>query len=218
MPRHRLFILIGIVLIALMLASCGESGPTSSAPQEDSMPAAGQGNETGAAQTVATPGSSLAATPVGRASSGSGAGNDQVVPCAQLLPADDVATLLGAEPVSASEQGVPGSTICTWRYVPRSATQESVFEIEAGTGDSAVARWESERKMELSGQAPDIVVNPIDGLGDESYTWASQPGAVRVVYARQGLKTLIMRYTTDVLYLGTESGIIDYAQRFFERF
>ena len=78
--------------------------------------------------------------------------------------------------------------------------------------------WKATRNSELSNEPSDIVVNSIDGLADESYTWKSSVTGQQVVYARQGTETLIFRYNPqDILFMGTESGIIDMAQRVFER-
>lgn len=92
-----------------------------------------------------------------------------------------------------------------------------MFYLQAGfSGDTSV--WESTRQSELSNEPSDIVVNSIDGLGNESYTWMSKVTGQRVVYVRQGSQTLIFRYNPqEILFMGTESGIIDMAQRIFER-
>jgi hypothetical protein len=56
-------------------------------------------------------------------------------------------------------------------------------------------------------------------LGDESYVWSSKVTGQYVVYVRKGDKTLIMRFNPqDILYMANESGIIDMADRIFNRF
>jgi hypothetical protein len=58
----------------------------------------------------------------------------------------------------------------------------------------------------------------MDGLGDENYLWTSANTGMKVVYVRQGNRTLIFRYLPqDVLFMGTESGIMDMSQRVFAR-
>jgi hypothetical protein len=141
------------------------------------------------------------------------------VPCTQLIPADELNNLLFNAPATLVENAYPGGTSCEWKYTANGATQESLFYIKIDFSDSAAAMWEATRKSELSNEPSDIVVNSIDGLGDESYTWVSKSTGQRVVYVRKGAKTMIMRYNAqDILYMYNESGIIDMADRIFNRF
>jgi hypothetical protein len=117
------------------------------------------------------------------------------------------------------ENAFPGGTSCEWKYTANGATQESLFYIQVDFSDGAVSIWEAMRKSELSNEPSDIVVNSIDGLGDERYVWSSTVTGQYVVYVRQGGRTLIMRYNAQqIIFMGTESGIIDMADRIFDRF
>jgi hypothetical protein len=139
-----------------------------------------------------------------------------IVPCSQLIPNDELNNLLSNASATLKENAFPGGTSCEWKYTANGATQESLFYIQTSNDHSL---WEATRKSELSNEPSDIVVNSIDGLGDESYTWSSKTTGQYVVYVRKGDKTLIMRYKAqDILFMGTESGIIDMADRIFNRF
>lgn len=91
------------------------------------------------------------------------------------------------------------------------------FNLQAGfSGDTAI--WEPTRQSELTNEPSDYIVTTIDELGDENYTWVSQVTGQRVVYVRQGSQTFIFCYNPrEILFMGTESGMIDMAQRIFER-
>ena len=90
--------------------------------------------------------------------------------------------------------------------------------MQATSGSAAVDIWKSTREAEIKNEASGTVVNSIDGLRDENYTWVSKPSNTRVVYARRGDKALILRFAPGILALSTESQIIDYADRLFGRF
>ena len=144
---------------------------------------------------------------------------NNVVPCTQILSNDDAALLLNNTPATLSENSYPGGSICTWQYTPNGSNETHLFYLEIGFGPDAEAVWNTKRTYELSQEPADIVVNSIDGLADESYAWPSQATGFYVVYARKGDKTLIMRFIPqDVLYMANESGIIDMADRFFNKF
>jgi len=152
-------------------------------------------------------------------SADTGMNPNATVPCTQLIPTDELNNLLNNASATLVENAFPGGTTCEWKYTPNGASQESLFYIQVDFSDGAASMWEATRKSELSNEPSDIVVNSIDGLGDESYTWISKSTGQRVVYARTGNKTLIIRYNTqDILYMNNESGIIDMADRIFNRF
>ncbi|MCX8063225.1 MAG: hypothetical protein N3D16_11645 [Anaerolineales bacterium] len=144
-------------------------------------------------------------------------GPNEIIPCNQLIPPDEWQNLVFGAESTLNEDAAPGATSCTWKYVPKGGTQESLFDLQAGfSADPTI--WEATRKSELSNEPSDLVVTSIDGLGDENYTWVSQISGQRVVYVRQGNQTLIFRYNPqEILFMGTESGIMDMAQRIFER-
>ena len=205
--------LLGPVLVMLALAACGGATPTT--------PTGSGGQPTKPAQPAAT--LTVASTPVNAAPAtstptGASSAAAKVVPCAQLVPPDELKLILGVNPVTANEQVFAGSTTCTWRYTPKNATQEERFQVQATSGSTAVDIWKSTREAELKNEPTDTAVNSIDGLRDENYTWVSKSSNARVVYARRGDKALILRFASGILALSTESQIIDYADRLFGRF
>ncbi|MCS6994524.1 MAG: hypothetical protein NZP74_11910 [Anaerolineales bacterium] len=202
MSRLRLPLLLAVLVLVLSSLACGFF----SAPQAGEPPAS------------SAPSVPPAPTePPVSAPAESGPNPNVVIPCAKLIPADEWNNLVFGAASTLVENASPGITSCEWKYTPKGGTQESLFYLQAGfSGDTSV--WESTRKSELSNEPSDIVVNSIDGLGDESYTWRSNVTGQYVVYVRQGSQTLIFRYNPqEILFMGTESGIIDMAQRIFER-
>ena len=205
-------LLPALSFVMLALAACGGASATT--------PAGSGSQPTKPAQLAAT--RSVASTPVNatpttsaHASTNSAA---KVAPCAQLVPSDELKLILGVNPMTANEQLSAGSATCTWQYTPKNGTQEERFQVQAASGSAAVDIWKSTREAEIKNEASGAVVNSIDGLRDENYTWVSKPSNIRVVYARRGDKTLILRFAPGILALSTESQIIDYADRLFGRF
>lgn len=138
--------------------------------------------------------------------------------CDQLIPPDEAKSLMtGLSPKLTAHSG-SGEITCTWQYTSKNTGQMAEFRLQAGYGASAVEKWTTARKSELSGQPSDLVVNNMDGLRDESYVWTSKPDNQFVVYVRRGAQTLILHYQArDILFMGTESGVIDMADRIFNR-
>ena len=148
-----------------------------------------------------------------------GTNPNATVPCTQLIPTDELNLLLNNASSNLVENAYPGGTSCEWKYTANGATQESLFYMKVDFSDGSVSMWEATRKSELSNEPADIVVNNIDGLGDESYTWSSKSTGQYVVYVRKGEKTMIMRYfPQDILYMANESGLLDMVNRIFNRF
>lgn len=192
-------ILLSILVMIFSTLACGAS---SSAQPTDEQP------------TSSTP---IVDTP---ADSSANAGTDPnaVVACTQIVPPDEVKNLLINLTPTLAETSSPGSTSCVWSYTDATG-QSNTFSLQVDFSADAVSLWESTRQSELSNEPSDIVVISIDGLRDENYTWVSQSTGQRTVYVRKGDKTLIMRFVPqDVYYMATESGIIDMADRFFNRF
>jgi hypothetical protein len=190
--KSRFFPTLGLVALTLSLLACGafSTPPATEASATEPPPVS---------------------APVD-----SGSDPNVVVPCSQLVPADELNNLLFNAPATLVENAYPGGTSCEWQYTPNGGSQASLFYIQT-SNDPAL--WEATRKSELSNEPSDIVVNSIDGLADESYVWSSKVTGLYVVYARKGDKTLILRFAPqDVLYMANESGIIDMTDRFFSRF
>lgn len=196
---NTLIPIISVIVLALSTLACGASA--SPQPAEEKP-----------AQSV------QATEPPANPPSGGGTDPNAVVSCSQIVPPDELKNLLINLTPILTENSFPGGTSCVWSYTD-SAGQSRTFSLNVDFSPSAVTTWESTRQSELSNEPSDIVVNSIDGLADESYTWSSQTTGLYVVYARKGDKTLIMRYVPqDVLYMANESGIIDMVDRFFNRF
>jgi hypothetical protein len=197
--KSHVTILLALLALTLSALACG----TSSSPQPV---------EEGPAQSV------QATEPPANPPSGSGTDPNAVVPCSQIVPPDELKNLLINLTPTLTENSFPGGTSCVWSYTSASG-QSSTFSLQVDFSDSAASIWESTRQSELSNEPSDIVVNSIDGLADESYVWSSKTTGLYVVYARKGDRTLIMRYNAqDILFMGTESGIIDMTDRIFSRF
>lgn len=202
MSRLRLPLLLAVLVLVLSSLACGFF----SAPQAGEPPASS------APSVPAAP-----TEPPVSAPAESGPNPNAVLPCATLIPPDEWNNLIFGVDSTLTESAYSGVTACQWKYVPKGGTQESLFYLQANfSGDTSI--WESTRQSELSNEPSEITVSSIEGLGDENYTWISKITGQRVVYVRQGSQTLIFRYNPqDILYMGTESGIIDMAQRIFER-
>ncbi len=195
----RLFIVVSVVALVFSTLACGAfSAPQATEPPAQSAPAT--------------------EAPVSAPAQGSTDPN-ATVPCTQIIPDDELNDLLFDAPATLKETSFPGGTSCEWKYTAKGAAQESLFYVQVDFSSAAVTVWESTRKSELSNEPSDIVVNSIDGLGDENYIWNSKTTGQYVVYVRQGDRTLIMRYNPqEIIFMGTESGIIDTANRIFSRF
>lgn len=197
--NSRLFYLVFMLALTLSTLACGIFSSTQPAEEQPAS----------SAPTVDTPADSSVNTETDP---------NEVVSCSQIVPPDELENLLINLTPTLTENSYPGGTSCIWSYV-NAAGQTSTFSIQVDFSPNAVSLWESTRQSELSNEPSDIVVNGIDGLADESYVWSSKTTGLYVVYARKGGKTLIMRYVPqDVIYMGTESGIIDMVERFFNRF
>jgi len=138
--------------------------------------------------------------------------------CDQLIPPDEANSLMTGLSPALSEEAGKDEITCTWQYTSKVSGQAAAFKLQVGYGKSAVDTWQAARKSELDSQPSDLVVNSIDGLADENYTWTSKPDNQTVVYVRRGTQTMTMHYhVADILFMGTESGIIDMADRIINR-
>ena len=200
--NYRIPVLLALLALTVSTLACGFS-PAAQAPQQEEPLQPAPATEAPAS-----------------APSGNDTNSNATVSCSQLIPPDQIAPLLNnITPSNLSENAYPGGSICSWLYTPNGSSETHLFYLEVNFGTDAATAWEMKRNAELAQEPSDIVVISIDGLGDESYAWASQATGLYVVFARKGDKTLIMRFIPqDVLYMANESGIIDMADRFFSRF
>jgi hypothetical protein len=196
----RLMALLALVLMVGLSACAPKTAKVSAV--EDNLVQAGNPAGQPAVMPTVTPGKGAAAT----------------IHCYQLIPPNEARSLMtGLSPVL-SEGAGQGEITCTWQYTSKVSGQAAAFKLQVRYGGSAVDTWQAARKSELTGQSSDLVVNSIDGLRDENYIWTSKPDNQTVVYVRRGTQTMIMHYqATDILFMGTESGIIDMADRMFNR-
>jgi hypothetical protein len=198
---------VGIALLALVLAACGGPQPVASQP----APAAEATITPAAATSAAT--TATAAPAIEESASATARGP---IACDKLILPDEIKFIAGGQPAPLKEQVVPGASACEWKYTPQGASQESVFEVRLAAG--AIDAWTAARKADLAKEPADLVVNSLDGLGDESYIWVSKPAGQWTVYGRRGNTTVVMRFPSGNIALATESQILDYADRLFTRF
>ncbi|MCX7976451.1 MAG: DUF3558 domain-containing protein [Bellilinea sp.] len=204
-----------ILMLGWVVSACaGASSPTDN-PASENRPAALAGQPT----AVSQPGSSSDQPGPTSPPENTGQMNaERLIPCTQLIPPDELKNLLSVEPERLAENSFAGTTSCEWKYTPADAVQPRLFYLQAGFDDQAVSLWESTRKAELNNEPSDLVVISVDGLGDENYTWKSAITGLWVAYVRVGGQTLIWRFDpADVLFMASESGLMDMSQRIFER-
>jgi len=145
------------------------------------------------------------------------ADSNTIISCDKIIPPDEASLLLNQLSATLTEQSASNETICTWNYTSKNGNS-GVLQIQVDFGSSSVTTWEDLRKAEILMQPSDLDIIQISGLGDENYVWTSKPDNQQVVYVRQGTKTLILHFqSSEVLYMGNESGIIDIANRVFDR-
>jgi hypothetical protein len=213
--KIQILMIFVILMIGWMVSACAGTSSQANNPAGENGLAPLAGQPTAASQ----PGnSSDQAGPTSPPENNAQINGERLIPCAQLIPSDELKNLLSVEPERLAEYSFAGGTSCEWKYTPRDAVQPRLFYLQVGFNDLAVSLWESTRKSELNNEPSDLVVISVDGLGDENYTWKSAVTDLRVAYVRQGGRTLIWRFDpADVLYMANESGLIDMSQRIFER-
>jgi hypothetical protein len=134
--------------------------------------------------------------------------------CATLLPTDEVQTILGVPPEPVDERTYPGSLECTWSYAEDGAAVQDFLQVIINTNAGDAALWEATKDAEADSDSETPIA--IDGIGDASYTWTGQ-GDYRKLYVRRGDATLIIRASSALPVLSTESTMIDFADRLFGR-
>lgn len=171
-----------------------------------------------AASSMPTPAVPGAVNPIPTAESIPGDQELKTVHCADLISESDLLRLLNTEAVELEEFAYPGGTSCDWNYLPKDGMGNTFFQIVISFTDLTVDTWQSAREAEIWNEDSDLVVNSIAGLADENYTWISNNSITRVLYARQGNRTLVLRYSTEIIGLMSESQLIDFVDRLFSRF
>jgi hypothetical protein len=134
--------------------------------------------------------------------------------CADLLPPDEVALLVGVTPEPVTDRSFPGTTDCSWSYAADGTAVQDFFNVILGTDPSGVELWRL--TAENAARVDNETATSIDGIGDESYTWVGQ-GDYRKLYVRRGDATLVLSFDSGLPALFSESQIIDFADRLFGR-
>ncbi|ACL23615.1 DUF3558 family protein [Chloroflexus aggregans] len=199
--KHRTEIALALLtlFVALALAACGggQSSPqvkpasTAVPPAPTTAPAA----EPAAEQTAA----SAALT----------------IPCAELVPADELARMIGVKPDNLMETVMLGWTACTWFYTPTGASQQSEFTVQAYTGEETLVKWRMD--TDPANRLAGVTVNSLADYVQEGYTWVIPESKLRAVQALQDGRYVFLRFPADNLVLSTESQIADYLAVLFRR-
>lgn len=196
--------ILGLALAtSVALAACGGGGGVTPAP------AATDGRTPAPAATDAgTPPETTAAPDAGSGGTGTAA------TCADLLPEDEVALILGVTPEPVTDRSFPGTTDCAWSYAADGTAIQDFFTATLGTDPTSVELWRL--TAENAARVDDATATSIDGIGDESYTWVGQ-GDYRKLYVRRGDATLVLSFDATLPALMSESQMIDFADRLFGR-
>jgi hypothetical protein len=204
---YRMLVLPMLVLVTLLLGACGGNPTTAPAPAATS-PAVSQASAappaTGAVSATAT------TEPAQPASAASAA---LKIPCAELVPAEELERILGAKASNLLETAMPGWTACTWFYSPPNATQQAEFIAQAYTGEETLVKWRMDTAKKPSG----VDVKSLAGYTFEGYTWVIPESKLRAVQALQDGRYVFLRFPADNPALSAESGIADYLTVLFRR-
>lgn len=199
MTKHR-FCLLGALLLTLVLAACGggqpaaqtEPAPTAIPPAPTTGPAAEPPTEQPAAASAAL-----------------------TIPCAELVPADELQRMIGATPDSLMDTVMPGWTACMWFYTPAGAGQQAEFTVQAYSGEETLVKWRMDTNP--ANRLAGVTVNSLADYVQEGYTWVIPESKLRAVQALQDGRYVFLRFPADNLALSTESQIADYLAVLFRR-
>lgn len=191
------------ILVAVSLAGCGGGQPAPQAvPAPTATPLAQAPAPAAADQPTveqATPAASAALT----------------LPCAELVPADELERMLGAKPDNLLDTVMPGWTACTWFYTPPGATEQAEFIVQAYTGEETLVKWRMDTNP--ANRLAGVTVNSLADYVQEGYTWVIPESKLRAVQALQDGRYVFLRFPSDNLALATESNIADYLNTLFNR-
>lgn len=205
--RHRFNVLLVSLTMfaALVLAACGggqpaaqtEPAPTAISPTPTIAPAAEPAAEQPAADQPAAASTALK------------------IPCAELVPADELQRMIGVKPDNLMETVMPGWTACMWFYTPTGASQQSEFTVQAYTGEETLVKWRMD--TDPANRLAGVTVNSLADYVQEGYTWVIPESKLRAVQALQDGRYVFLRFPADNLALSTESQIADYLAVLFQR-
>lgn len=183
-------------LLALALSACGGGRPATQAPLMPTAPPAT--NAPAAEPTSEQPATASAAL---------------TLPCAELVPADELERMIGAKPDNLLETVVPGWTACNWFYTLPGAGQQAEFTVQAYTGEETLVKW----RMDTNPASRPAGVVSLNDYVQEGYTWVLAENNLRAVQALQDGRYVFLRFPADTLALSTESQIADYLNVLFRR-
>lgn len=188
------------VLAALVLAACGGGQPTSQ----------------GAPTPAAIPPSPAATTLVEPATTQPAAASAPLtIPCAELVPADELQRLIGTQPDTLMDTVLPGWTACMWFYTPPGATRQAEFTVQAYTGEETLVKWRLD--TDPANRLPGVVVNSLADYVQEGYTWVIPESQLRAVQALHDGRYIFLRFPSSNLALSSEAQIADYLAVLFQR-
>jgi hypothetical protein len=137
------------------------------------------------------------------------------IPCAELVPADELQRMIGVKPDNLMETVMPGWTACMWFYTPTGTSQQSEFTVQAYTGEETLAKWRMDTNP--ANRLAGVTVNSLADYVQEGYTWVIPESKLRAVRALQDGRYVFLRFPADNLALSTESQIADYLAVLFRR-
>jgi hypothetical protein len=195
-PVRKPVIPVLLALLVMALSACAVGQPATQAPPLPTAipPATAPAAEPASEQPAAA---SLALT----------------LPCAELVPADELERIIGTKPDNLLETVVPGWTACNWFYTPPGAGQQAQFTVQAYTGEETLVKW----RMDTNPASRPAGVVSLNDYVQEGYTWVIAESNLRAVQALQDGRYIFLRYPADNLALSTESQIADYLAVLFRR-
>lgn len=206
-PRWHL---LAALLLALVLAACGGGQPVSQAgPTPTALPPT--------PTTVAVARQSAGQAAAGQPATGQPAAASAAltIPCAELVPADELQRMIGVKPDNLMETVMPGWTACMWFYTPTGAGQQSEFTVQAYTGGETLVKWRMDTNP--ANRLAGVTVNSLANYVQEGYTWVIPESKLRAVQALQDGRYVFLRFPADNLALSSESQIADYLAVLFRR-
>jgi hypothetical protein len=208
MPYRRptaTLVLFVLFLLALALAACGGGQPVApDQPTPTAIPPT---------PTTASAAEPTAAQPA--ADQPAAASTALKIPCAELVPADELQRMIGTKPDSLMDTVMPGWTACMWFYTPPGGGQQAEFTVQAYTGEETLVKWRMD--TDPANRLAGVTVNSLADYVQEGYTWVIPESKLRAVQALQDGRYIFLRFPADNPALSTESQIADYLAVLFRR-
>lgn len=202
--------LLAALLLALTLAACGGGQPAAQPrPTPIAIP------PTPTAVVARSSGAGQPATGQAAAGQPAAASAALKIPCAELVPADELQRMIGAKPDSLMDTVMAGWTACNWSYTPAGASQAAMFTVQAYTGPETLVKWRMDTNP--ANRLAGVTVNSLADYVQEGYTWVIPENKLRAVQALQDGRYVFLRFPADTLALSTEAQIADYLAVLFRR-